>query len=139
MNYKGYPIRKKLSKFFNSVMVILTYPLRRSYDNNGVVYKLSIGSNARQRRKKFIKEIFYHLDQNGDCYILTNGVGYDGNWFDIDLWSGVDNTVLEDTKWLKKNKLKVTQVDPMEFMEKYKVPSYCQKQFKEYEIIKIRE
>ena len=137
MNYKTYALRKKLSKLFYDTMRGLTYPLRSSYNNKGIVYKLSVGSDARRKRKKFIKKIFYNLDQNGVCYILTNGIEYESRWFDIDLWSGVDDTVLEDAKWLEKNRLKVTQVDSVVFMKKYNVPSWDKEKFTRYEIVKI--
>ena len=137
MNYKTYALRKKISKLFDSTMEILTYPLRKSYNDKGVVYKLSIGLNAKKKRKKFIKKIFYYLDQNGDCYILTNGMENDSSWFDIDCWNGVDKTVLENTKWLKKNRLRLVKVDSMEFMEEYNVPSWKKREFERYEIVKI--
>lgn len=137
MNYKTYALRKKISKLFYSTMEILTYPLRRSYNNKGVIYKLSIGSDAKKKKKKFIKKIFYYLDQNGDCYILTNGIEVDSSWFDIDCRSGVDKTVLENIKWLKKNRLRLLKIDSMEFMEKHNVPSWNKRKFERYEIVKI--
>ena len=127
MNYTTYKIKSKIKicfekiteKFFDIIFFVPRYVYKNSPKFRNHIKESENKSYRKSRVKKLSKDIFRELDKREKILIL-DGYGSEDSFCD---WSdSYCNVLLEDEKWIKKNKLVV---------EKYFVRDYASIYYKD--------
>lgn len=119
-----YKLRKRISKGYYKVMAfLLARPMKNYHQNKGFFYWLDKNLTLKREEKRFIREIFYYLDND---YHNTNDVliYLSKSYIPDDWWFDIKVTVLPDKffseKWRKRNGLIVTEMTFEEYDRKFK-------------------
>ena len=119
MNYQLYNLEKNIKKVGKKLENIVFYLPRTLYKKNTSFknFVTKVGSNSYKRNKKrqLAKDIFYYLDKNGKCEILGKYAFIDDYYFDIVNYN-ID-LLLEDKKWVKRNKLEIAETTFYEYIK----------------------
>lgn len=121
MNYKTYHLLKKVNKIINKLIDLVFYIPRHLYKNNMTFEKLINNSDVRRKRRRIAKNIFYHLNENGKCEVLARILFDDDFYFDCCYRDA--KLLLEDKKWITKNKLTVVETTLFDYV-KENMPEY---------------
>lgn len=121
--YKIYKIKKNIDKTIDKFFDFIFYIPRKIYKNNerfrNRIKESERNSYKKKRHKKVLGKILYDIESNEDkiCVVAMF------NDFDNDIIcdrSGYDYYhLLEDDKWIKRNKLKVEKLKYKDFISKY--------------------
>lgn len=117
MNYKLYILKQNIKKVGRKLVDIVFYLPRTLYKKNtffkSFTTKAESNSYNRYRKRKLAKNIFYYLNKNGKCEIFCEYAFEDDFYFDV--VSHDVELLLEDRKWIKKNKLKIVETTLFEY------------------------
>ena len=125
MNYKSYNLLKKVNKIINKLIDLVFYIPRHLYKNNmtfkKLINNLENNSYARHERRRIAKNIFYHFNENGKCEVLAR-IQLDDDFY-FDFYCRNAKLLLEDKKWIAKNKLTVVETTLFDYV-KENMPEY---------------
>ena len=111
MNYKLYSLEKNIKKVSRKLVDIILYLPKTLYQKNtsfkSFITKRENNSYKRNKKRQLAKDIFYYLDKNGECTILGKYAFIGDFYFDIINYN-ID-LLLEDKKWIKRNKLQIAE------------------------------
>lgn len=125
MNYKSYNLLKKINKIIDKLIGLVFYIPRYLYKNNvtfkKLINNLENNSDARRERRRIAKKIFYYLNENGKCEVLAR-IQLDDDFY-FDFYCRNAKLLLEDKKWIAKNKLTVVETTLFDYV-KENMPEY---------------
>ena len=111
MNYKLYRLEQNIKKIGRKLVDITLYLPKTLYEKNAsfrnFLNKRENNSYKRNKKRELAKDIFYYLDKNGECAIPAKYVYIGDFYFDI-VNHNID-LLLEDKKWIKRNKLQIVE------------------------------
>lgn len=119
MNYKLYNLEQNIKKVGRKLEDIIFYLPRTLYKKStsfkSFITKRESNSYNKNKKRKLAKDIFYCLNENGKCIVLCNFlVEYD---FYFDVVSRNIELLLENGKWIKKNKLQIVETTLFEHIK----------------------
>lgn len=120
MNYKSYNLLKKVNKIIDKLIDLVFYIPRHLYKNNmtfkKLINNLENNSDIRRERRRIAKNIFYYLNKNEKCEVLAR-IQLDDEDFYFDFYSSNAKLLLEDKKWIAKNKLTVVETTLFDYVK----------------------
>lgn len=121
VNYRAYKLKQFLSNLFDNSIKLVFFIPRRLYATSDEFKKFIDGNESKsyikKRNNRLAKNIFYKLEQNGDCTVYA---GYDfNNDFPVDRSDPYYGELLRSEKWINKNKLIVSNMTPRQYMDEF--------------------
>ena len=121
MNYKFYLLEKNVKKASKKLVDATLYLPQTLYKKNAsfksFMNKVQEKSYIRSKKRELAKDIFYYLDKNGECVIPAK-YAYIGDFY-VDIVNHNIELLLKDKKWIKRNKLQVTEMTFYQYIEKF--------------------
>ena len=119
MNYKLYNLKQNIKKVGKKLENIIFYLLGTLYKKNAsfrnFITKRENNSYQKNIKRRLAKDIFYYLNKNGKCEILCGYAFEDDFYFNV--FSRDIKLLLENGKWIKKNKLQIVETTLFEHMK----------------------
>lgn len=111
MNYKLYSLEQNIKKIGRKLVDIIFYLPKTLYQKNAsfksFLTEIENKSYIKNKKRELAKDIFYYLDKNGECAILAKYAFVGDFYFDV-VNHNID-LLLEDKKWIKRNKLQIVE------------------------------
>ena len=120
MTYKLYKLKQIIKKAGGKLVDIVFYLPKTLYEKNtsfrSFIDKRANNSYNRERKRELARSIFYYLDKYGECAVLAK-YAYVGDFY-FDVVNYNIDLLLEDKKWIKRNKLQITETTFYEYIKR---------------------